>query len=268
MPAFRRFPGGPLVRTAAYGGGGAGLLGALSYALLALESRLARRAVPDLSGAPLADGNYGGPDGVPLRLALLGDSGAAGLGADQPADTPGALLAADLAASSGRPVILDVLAVTGSCSRDLDAQVARAILTPPHLAVIMVGANDIIHWVPVRQAAGQLALAVERLHAAGARVVVGTCPDLGALPFVPQPLRALAGWRSGNLAAAQQAVVEAAGGVAVPLAAQLRSAFTGNRSMLCSDGFHPSAAGYRVVAGALSPAVRTSAGGASVTAPS
>ncbi len=266
-----RIPPRVVARGAAYGGGGLGMvgtLGALGYALLKLEARLARRAVPPLTAAPMADGHYGDPDGVPVLLIMLGDSGAAGFGAEFPAETPGAVLAADLAAA-GRYVTLETLAFTGARCADLDVQVTLALAdrvwdspepATTTIAVLNIGANDVTHWNPPKRAVAHLIAAVTRLRSAGVRVVVGTCPDLGALALLPQPLRAFAGLKSAQMAAAQAIGVVSAGGVPVALGSQLGKQFSGQPGMVCFDRFHPSGKGYRAIAGALLPAVRTAAG--------
>ena len=264
MPPLPVFARHVAVRTAAYGGGGVGLLGMVGYGIITAQTRFARRAVPALGGAPPADGEYGDAPHAPLRIAILGDSTAAGLGADVPTETPGALLAADVAAATGRRVALDVVAVPGTRSADLEPQVSRALLTPPHIAVICVGANDVIRGVSSRRAARDLELAVRRLRAAGARVVVGTCPDLGALCFVPQPLRLWGQVRSATMAAAQRGAVEAADGVVVPLGQLLGRAFRADATMFCRDRFHPSGVGYAALAAVLSPFVRAAAAEAAV----
>ena len=72
------------------------------------------------------------------------------------------------------------------------------------VAVIVVGGNDVTHRVPVAESVRHLTDAVELLGERGAPVVVGTCPDLGALRAVPQPLRTLGSRASRQLAAAQR----------------------------------------------------------------
>ena len=252
-----------VARGAALGGGGAGLVGALGAGLLWSEAKLARHTVrPPETGAPLPDAEYGDPSassGVPLRLAVLGDSSAAGMGCALPSETPGAVLASALAAS-GRLIELDVLAVVGSRSRDLEPQVARTLLHPPHVAVISIGANDVTHLVPTREAVAELATAVTRLRAAGVGVVVGTCPDLATVAPLAQPLRWLAGRRSAEMAAAQTVAVVEAGGVPVALGELLGPRFRAEPELFCSDRFHPSPAGYRLLSEALLPAVWAAAG--------
>jgi hypothetical protein len=87
-------------------------------------------------------------------------------------------------------------------------------------------------------------------------VVVGTCPDLGAIEPVAQPLRLLARRWSRDLAAAQTVAVVEAGGRAVSVGDLLSDAFSAEPTVMFSkDRFHPSPAGYARVAAALLPTV-------------
>lgn len=254
----------------AMGGGGAGLLGVFGYGVLWGEAKLARRTVrPPTTGAPIADGEYGqrrAPGDAPLRLAVLGDSSASGVGCVSADETPGALLATALAAE-GAPVVLDVLAVSGSRSSDLEPQVSRALLSPPHVAVICIGVNDVTHRVPARKAVRNLHAAVTRLRAAGAGVVVGTCPDLGTIKPIAQPLRTVARLRSRQMAAEQAVAVAHAGGVPVVLADLLAARFDSEVDLFCEDRFHPSPRGYALLADVLLPAVRAAAALSGPSAP-
>ena len=253
--------------------GGGGLLGvgtALAGAaigIVAVQARLAKRAIgPRRSAPPYADGRYF-PDGdrtrggTSLRLAVLGDSGAAGLGAHDAASTPGAVLAAELASAADRPVVLTNAAVVGARSSDLEAQVDRVLVVRPHVAMIMVGANDVTHLVRPQDSVRHLADAVRRLRQAGTEVVVGTCPDLGTVrPFAP-PLRQVARRMSRELAAAQTLAVLDAGGRPVPLAVILGEMFDAEPGRFFSeDRFHPSTEGYAACAHALLPEVLAAVG--------
>ena len=156
---------------AAYGGGGfAGALG-LTYAVLATEAKLARKVIGvPFEQAPKAAGSYGrGRRGdKPVHLVVIGDSSAAGLGCERAEQTPGALLAGGIARDLHTRVDLDVVAVTGARSADLEVQVARALRRPVDVAGIVIGANDVTHRVPIASSARDLARAVATLRASRA----------------------------------------------------------------------------------------------------
>ena len=241
---------------AAYGTTAVGAVGALGWGVLMAEARLARRTIGRPTGRPpVASGSWGrGWRGTqPLRVAVLGDSSAAGLGCSTAEQTPGALLAGGLARELRRRVLLDVVAVVGARSADLDAQVARALRREVHLAVVLVGANDVTNRVVPGDAAHDLGRAVATLRAAGAQVVVGTCPDLSTVKPLLQPLRRVAAVWSRRLARAQLVAVVEARGAAVSLGDQLAPEFHEQPHLWSPDRFHPSSQGYARLAAVLLP---------------
>ncbi|WP_353115610.1 SGNH/GDSL hydrolase family protein [Microbacterium sp.] len=258
-------------RTTAVAVGGV-LLTAIALAItvrtgLSRQAAIARRRI----GKPLGEDAPGADrvwrrrlDGEPLELLLLGDSLAAGLGAERRKDTLGGRLAKGLARSVRRPVRLRTAAVVGSESPDLDAQLdALPEDYAPQVAVIVVGGNDVTHRLPTAVSIGHLSAAIARLRQRGACVVVGTCPDLGALRPVPQPLRTLASGLSRRLAEAQAAAARDAGAAAIDLRRAVGPMFLDEpEEMFSLDRFHPSALGYRRTADALLPAVTEAAEGA------
>ena len=72
-----------LASAAALGGGGLSVLGAGLYGVLVAEAKIARRLIGNATDVPpQATGWYGrGRPGPAIRIALLGDSSAAGYGA-------------------------------------------------------------------------------------------------------------------------------------------------------------------------------------------
>lgn len=189
-----------------------------------------------------------------LRLAVLGDSIAYGVGADHPSHTLAERLRHALAAHD-LPVEPRVFAVPGARSAGLARQVQRALAFRPHLAVTIIGANDLTHFVPHAEAADHLRRAVRDLRAAGAEVVVAPAPDLSTVPHVPTAMRAVV--RAGSLAlrVAQVQVVLAEGGRVADASETTAAAFGRDRSLFSLDRFHPSSAGYAVIADSLLPVV-------------
>jgi lysophospholipase L1-like esterase len=248
-----------IARAAAYGGGGLTALGGVTFGLLVAEARMAKKIIQatPYGDPPVADRVYGaGSPGDPIAFVMMGDSTAAGLGVEDPDETPAALLAAGLSAISSRPVRLTNVARSGARSETLAEQTTRALLADPDVAVIMIGANDVTARVPAAESVRHLDGAVRRLLDAGCVVVVGTCPDLGSVKPVMQPLRWFAQRASRQLAAAQTIAVVERGARSVSLGDLLGGEFAANPGeMFSSDRYHPSSRGYAAAAAALLPSM-------------
>jgi lysophospholipase L1-like esterase len=267
-----------LAARAAVGGGGLGLIGGTAYGVLHLEGRIARHVIGSASLVPPdPSGRYGAhSDGDPIRLAVLGDSVAAGYGAATPEETFGAYLATGLSALADRPVRLWSFAAVGARTADLTEQIANARPYEPHIAAIIVGANDVTHRVRRSDSIAALRDAITRVRGSDQRgydvdggfetshrpaVVLGTCPDLGTIEPLPPPLRQLArGW-SRRLAAAQTVACVESGGHSVSLGSLLGPNFAAEpQVMFGPDRFHPSPAGYRSCAIAMLPTLANAIG--------
>lgn len=245
-----------VLRVAAYGGGLLATAGAVAAGVLLGQVEVAKRIIPLAEAPPpRGDGRYGERfRGRPLKLVVLGDSSAAGYGVRRPRETPAALLGNGLARRLRRPVVTRTFAVVGATSKRLAPQVEAALEERPDLAVIMIGANDVTHNDNRSAAVRYLADAVRALRAGGAQVVVGTCPDLGAIRPIHPPLRWLARYWSRQLAAAQTVAVVEAGGRTVSLGDLLGPRFVSEPlKFFGSDRFHPSADGYAVAMAAVLP---------------
>jgi lysophospholipase L1-like esterase len=263
-----RVPRHQVAAGAAYAGGAATALGALGVGLLFGQALIARMSIPGAEAPPpRCDGDYGtefaGSPGMPpsLRLAVIGDSTAAGYGVTAAEQTPGALLAGWISQAAKRPVHLTCPAVVGSISAWLAHQVQTVLEAGVDLAIIFIGANDVTTRTPVATATGFLGDAVRALRGAGAGVVVATCPDLGTIRPIQPPLRWLARRWSRQLAAAQAVVAIQAGARAVSLGDLLGPQFAAAPDqMFGADRYHPSADGYRAAAEAVLHAALASLG--------
>ncbi|HEX4724827.1 MAG TPA: SGNH/GDSL hydrolase family protein [Pseudonocardiaceae bacterium] len=272
MVGFRVF------RTAAVVTGAVVGLTSAAYGLLNEQSKRAESVIGEPEGPPfnadgvyLPDGSGPHPFGIgpdPLRFAVIGDSSAAGLGVDEPSQLPGVLLARSLAEEAGRPVLLTTYAISGATTRDLSDQVNRALADPPNVTLVIIGANDVTDHLSVRESARLLEAQLVRLRSADAAVVMGTCPDLGAVRPLAQPLRSVARAWSLLLAKAQLAAVLRADCAPVVLAELLSPEFIARPDdMFSADRFHPSAAGYEAAAAVLLAPLCVAAGVWTSTAP-
>ncbi|MDX6276262.1 MAG: hypothetical protein QOJ72_390 [Nocardioidaceae bacterium] len=253
MPRTRR------VATTALVGSGATLGG--FYAFLVGEALLARRAIGTTDARPPSpDGVYG--DDLPGRTIgclVIGDSAAVGYGMVTSDTTPAGQIGLGVAHVLDAPVEMRCRAVVGAQTSDLMEQIDLAGDFQPDVAVIVVGTNDVTHQVRPSTSARQLAEVVTRLSEAGCEVVVGTCPDLGTVRPIRQPLRLVARLLSRQLAREQTVAVVNAGGRAVSLAGLLGKVFDEKRDiMFGADRFHPSATGYANMVSVLIPAVTAS----------
>lgn len=245
-----------------------------AYELLTQQAKIARSVIPKPSSRPYeGDGLYrpGAESAEPWRpgmacdvhMMVFGDSLAAGLGADSAAELPGVLLARGLAEESGWNVRLSIKAIVGATSKGLPGQVEAMQIAQgkPDISVILIGGNDITARNAIGPSARRVGDAVAALREGGSHVVVGTCPDLGTIKPVPQPLRSVLATLSRRLGSAQGVQVRKAGGVAVSLAETLAPEFhRRGESLFSPDRFHPNSAGYELAAGLLLPAVCVSLG--------
>ncbi|PWU58407.1 GDSL family lipase [Micromonospora globispora] len=252
-----------VARMAAIGTGATVAATVATGGVLLGQAHQARRTIPMAEAPPpRCDGVYGAKcPGPPITMVILGDSSAAGYGVHRRRETPGALLATGLSRRLQRPVRLHRFAVVGALSAGLKPQVESALECEPDIAVILVGGNDVTNRTPPAVAVRYLVDAVRSLRAAGCEVVVGTCPDLGAIQPIQPPLRWLARRWSRQLAAAQTVAVVEAGGWTVSLGDLLGPRFAAEPArMFAWDRFHPSAEGYAAAAAALLPTVLSALG--------
>lgn len=212
---------------------------------------------------PLAlGGTFGDPDAEVLRFVVLGDSTAAGLGAEDPSGAYATVLAERLARERNVRVELTVLGISGARVGDvLNEQVPAVGGLQPDLVFVGIGANDVTHLTPLSRIEDEMTMVVERLQETGAAIVVAGAPDMRATAW-HQPLRWLAGIRGDQVAAAIEQVGHDQGVGVVELAEETGPFFEADpRAHFSSDEFHPSALGYRRWADAIYPVLEAALDG-------
>ncbi|MDP3209231.1 MAG: SGNH/GDSL hydrolase family protein [Rhodoglobus sp.] len=228
----------------------------LAPVLLAQGRRL-RRDTPRLPDAALPwHGSVAGER--PLRLLVLGDSTAAGVGAETQHDALPGHLARGLATLTGRGVEWEAIGENGADARELiedylDAATERAY----EVVLLSVGANDAL-GLRSRRAFGRdirTILAALRDASPDATIIVSSLPAFFRFVLLPQPLKWNLYLHSTSLEDEARAIV-----ARTPSAHMSPPPPPYTDGFFASDLFHPSSQGYRDWADlALADAVRSGA---------
>lgn len=230
--------------------------------LVAQGTRL-RRDTPRLPDAAHPwSGTLPGPD--PLRLLVLGDSTAAGVGADSQLDALPGHLGRELAARTGRGVAWRAIGENGATARDLiERYLAEATAESHDVVFLSVGANDAlgIRSRPAFSRDIRHLLGALRAASPAADIVVSSLPAFFRFELLPNPLRWNLYLHSQSLEATARDIV-----TAFPGAHMSPPPPPYSEGFFASDLFHPSPQGYRewaefaiadaVEIGALSGALR------------
>ncbi len=186
-----------------------------------------------------------------LRLLILGDSSAAGVGAATQDQALAGRLAAALADLEPD---WRLVARTGATTAAALALLRSRNHTPTDAAVVALGVNDLTRGVALpRWLAAQRALVAHLTGDLGARRVYLTgVPPMGAFPALPQPLRGVLGARAARFDAALAGLV-----ATLPAARHLPfDPGLTDPALMASDGYHPGPALYTLWAEALARAIR------------
>lgn len=205
---------------------------ALAPILLAQGLVVRRRTIRLPEAAGPREGSAG--SGPRLRLLVLGDSAAAGVGAATQDEALVGRLRERLA--TRHAVEWRLLARSGDTAADALGALDALGAAPVDVALTSIGVNDVIERTPRARFARTMRTIVARLAEAGARrIVLSGLPPMERFPALPQPLRAVVGARARALDAELAAVAEATGATHLPLAflAGLGAAH------MAPDGFHP-----------------------------
>ncbi len=208
-----------------------------------------RRVTPVLPEPPGERMGVSG-QGPALRLLVLGDSSAAGVGAVHQSDALLGQLVARLSLS--HQVHWCLRAKTGHRLEDVWSGLMERDAEPADVVVLAVGVNDATGGTRLTAWRGGLERLLSRVRAqTGARhVLVSSLPPVAHFPALPQPLRWYLGQRAARLQGALQDVVWQQQGCEL-----LAFDMPMQRVLMAADGFHPGPLAYARWADALSAAI-------------
>jgi lysophospholipase L1-like esterase len=209
-----------------------------------------RRVTPKLPEPAGARHGTAG-EGEPLRLLIVGDSSAAGVGTETQASALSGQLTSTLAQHFN--LSWRLIAKTGYDVQDVLDRIEAARQEDFGVAVVAVGVNDVTRGTSSRQWRKRLGNLCKRLESKFwvQHVLLTPVPPMHAFPALPQPLR----WYLGKKAASLNRAMRA-------LTAENKNwecvdpQFPLTREFIAVDGFHPSAAAYSVWAEKMAAAIR------------
>lgn len=204
----------------------------------ALRTRATLPRLPEATGA--REGACG--DGADLRLLIVGDSSAAGVGVATQAQALGGQLSAALAAACKARVYWQLVARSGLNSVQALDFVRQAQPRAADVAVVVLGVNDVVDRIaPAVAVAARERLAGALLSEVGVcHVVFAALPPVHRFPGLPQPLR----WMAGSEARAHDRAL-AAWAAARPGVSHAPMDLPLGPETMARDGFHPGEPVYR-----------------------
>ncbi|KAB0502908.1 SGNH/GDSL hydrolase family protein [Pseudomonas moorei] len=208
--------------------------------VLLMQGMYTRRVTPKL---PEAEGEREGVSGVgeELRVLILGDSAAAGVGASTQAEALSGQLVSRLA--TDHQVFWKLWARSGLDSQALLDLLAQRAPERFDVALLSIGVNDVTSQLSAEQwiALQQRLMDVLRDQFAVKQIILSPLPPMHLFPALPQPLR----WYLGNRAARFNTRLAglAAGNDHCTMLTTRLAPVAGS---MARDGFHPGPAIYSV----------------------
>lgn len=219
--------------------------------LLISQALYVRHVTPRL---PEAQGERSGIHGAgsPLRLLILGDSAAAGVGVSTQCQALSGQLVSAL--SAGFRVSWKLVAQTGHRANDVLGALEMLAPEPFDVVVTSIGVNDVTHGTGFRKWMDQQARIVALLQSKfqSRHIMLSSIPPMHLFPAIPQPLRWYLGARAGRLNSALKDFADRSERcvfvfIDFPLA----------EANMASDGFHPGAPAYALWARQVAARIRS-----------
>ncbi|MBL4570308.1 MAG: SGNH/GDSL hydrolase family protein [Alcanivorax sp.] len=221
---------------------------ALLAPLLVWQGKRTRRTTLRL---PEAGGDHHGQygDGEPaLRLLVIGESTAAGVGVADHQEGLASQLARQLYQQSQHTIAWHSHGINGIRLHGLLDNLETVELPDADITLLCMGVNDTTGLTPRRHYREQLQTLSARLPKP---LYLLSVPPMHRFTALPSPLRQLLGWRARQLDAVQQQLARKHPDNFIHLAYPAMN----DPALLAEDGYHPGIKGYQAMATALAPAL-------------
>jgi lysophospholipase L1-like esterase len=219
-------------------------LNVLVLPVLIRQGKQVRRRMPRLPAAQgPTEGAFPGSEPT-LRLTVLGDSAAAGVGASTHDEALGGYLGAEVARRSGRRTAWHVIARSGAKTRDVTRDLVPLLVEPTDVIIAVVGVNDLKSYRLIRDFRRDTKALIEAIQAQAGPVpiVLAGIPPFKHMPGLPRPMRTILGLRGRAMDDVLRRLASQTGNLRHISLNALKfpeNAFT-------EDGFHPASRGYRL----------------------
>ncbi len=221
------------------------------FPVLATQGLMARKQAGSLPEPP---GPRSGVDGSgpPLSLILVGDSSAAGVGANHQSEALGGQIAAAL--SQDHRLTWRVEAKTGFTTANMLAHLRAAPGGDFDVAVVALGVNDVtsptVTLARLIRQRHQLHTMLRQKFGAE-RILISGMPPVGKFPLLPNPLRWVLGRQASRFDQALMKAALADGVEYYPFTVPF------DPDKMARDGFHPAPSAYHLWANMLARHIRT-----------
>lgn len=202
---------------------------------------------------PAAQGDVGeieGPEGEePLRVVVVGDSVAAGVGLDHHEESMAGLVARGLAERHGRAATWTVIGFSGATAGEATRFFAgRPELGTADVVLVSIGVNDTKNLHPARRWRRELGELLDAVVDAAPRadVLLFGIPPMDRLPALPRPLADFLGARSREFDRIGREVAALR-----PRVRRVEGELKPGAEWFATDGIHPSARLHRQFADAV-----------------
>ena len=217
---------------------------------LIAQALYVRRVTPRL---PEPDGSRSGTEGSgqSIRLLILGDSAAAGVGVSTQEEALTGQLVAAL--SSDFQVSWKLMAQTGHTAKEVLEKLGAVLPETFDVVVTSIGVNDVTHGTTTKKWIDRqhqiINLLQSKFHAQ--YILLSSLPPMHLFPALPQPLRWYLGMRAKKFGHALETVVTGCSRCEL-----VTTDFPREDAYMAADGFHPGALAYRVWAGQIAANIR------------